>query len=53
MCQTTGPKIDQTERQRNKKLSQDGEARNLSREEHKMTVIMTDRGDETRGDGAK
>ncbi len=33
-----GPKLDQ--RQRNKKLKRDGEARNLSREERMMTAIM-------------
>jgi hypothetical protein len=35
-----GPKLDQAERQRSKKLRRDGEARNLSREERKMTAIM-------------
>ena len=35
-----GPKLDQAERQSNKKLRRDGEARNLSREERKMTAIM-------------
>jgi hypothetical protein len=38
--QAAGPKLDQAERQRNKKLRRDGEARNLSREERKMTAIM-------------
>ncbi len=33
-----GPKLDQAER--NKKLRRDGEARNLSRQERKMTAIM-------------
>jgi hypothetical protein len=40
ICQASGTKLDQDERQRNKKLRQDGEVRNLSREERKMTVIM-------------
>ena len=35
-----GPKLDQAERQRNKKLRRDGKARNLSGEERKMTAIM-------------
>ncbi len=35
-----GPKLDQAERQSNKKLRRDGEARNLSGEERKMTAIM-------------
>ncbi len=35
-----GQKLDQAERQRNKKLRRDGEARNLSREERKITAIM-------------
>ncbi len=39
-AEAAGPKLDQTERQRNKKLRRDGEARNLSREECKMTAIM-------------
>jgi hypothetical protein len=39
-AEAAGPKLDHTERQRNKKLRQDGEARNLSREERKMTAIM-------------
>jgi hypothetical protein len=30
ICQASGTKIDRSERQRNKKLRQDGEARNLS-----------------------
>ena len=39
-AETAGPKLDQAERQRNKKLRLDGEARTLSREERKMTAIM-------------
>ena len=39
-AEAVGPKLDQAERQRNKKLSRDGEAHNLSREERKMTAIM-------------
>ncbi len=39
-AEAAGPKLDQAERQRNKKLRRDGEARNLSREERKMTAIM-------------
>ena len=39
-AETVGPKLDQTERKRNKKLRRDGEARKLSREERKMTAIM-------------
>ena len=41
-AEAAGPTLDpswQTERQRNKKLRWDGEARNLSREERKMTAI--------------
>ena len=38
-AEAAGPKLDQPERQRNKKLRRDGEARNLSREERKMTAI--------------
>jgi hypothetical protein len=38
-AEAAGPKLDHAERQRNKKLSRDGEARNLSQEERKMTVI--------------
>jgi hypothetical protein len=38
-AEAAGPKLDQAERQRNKKLRRNGEARNLSREEHKMTQI--------------
>jgi hypothetical protein len=34
------PKLEQAERQRNKKLRRDGEARNLPREERKMTASM-------------
>ena len=37
-AEAAGPKLDQAERQRNKKLRRDGEARNLSREERKMTA---------------
>ena len=36
-AEAAGPKLDQAERQRNEKLRRDGEARNLSREEHTMT----------------
>ena len=39
-AEAAGPKLDQAERQRNKKLRRDGEARNVSREERKMTAIM-------------
>jgi hypothetical protein len=39
-AEAVGPKLDQAERQRNKKLRRDGEARNLSREERKMTAIV-------------
>ncbi len=39
-AEAAGPKLDQAERQRNKKLRRDGEARNLSRQERKMTAIM-------------
>ena len=39
-AEAEGPKLDRAERQRNKKLRRDGEARNLSREERKVTVIM-------------
>ncbi len=39
-AEAAGPKLDQAERQRNKKLRRDGEARNLSREERKITDIM-------------
>ncbi len=39
-AEAAGPKLDQPERQRNKKLRRDGDARSLSREEHKMTAIM-------------
>ena len=39
-AEAAGPKLDQAERQRNKKLRRDGEARNLSREERKMTASM-------------
>ncbi len=39
-AEAVGPKIDQPERQRNKKLRRDGDARNLSREECKITAIM-------------
>ena len=45
-AEAAGPKLDQAERQRNKKLRRDGEARNLSREERKMTAIMR----QTRGE---
>ena len=38
-AEAAGPKLDQAERQRNKKLRGDGEARNLSREERNMTAI--------------
>jgi hypothetical protein len=41
-AEAAGPKLDQAERQRNKKLMRDGEARtdDLSREQRKMTAIM-------------
>ena len=39
-AEAAGPNLDQAERQWNKKLRQDGEACNLSREERKMTAIM-------------
>ncbi len=39
-AEAAGPKLDQPERQRNKKLRRDGAARNLSREERKMPAIM-------------
>ena len=39
-AEAAGPKFGQAERQRNKKPRRDGEARNLSREERKMTAIM-------------
>ena len=39
-AEAAGPQLDLAERQRNKKLRRDGEARNLSREERKMTAIM-------------
>jgi hypothetical protein len=39
-AEAADPKLDQAERQRHKKLRRDGEARNLSREERKMTAIM-------------
>ena len=39
-AEASGPKLDQAERQRNKKLKPDGEARNLSREEREMTAVM-------------
>ena len=39
-AEAADPKLDQAESQRNKKLKRDGEARNLSREKCKMTVIM-------------
>ena len=39
-AEAAGPKLDQAERQRNKKLRQDGEARNLLREERKMAANM-------------
>jgi hypothetical protein len=39
-AEAAGPKLDQAERQRTKKLRRDGEARNVSREERKMTAIM-------------
>ena len=41
-AEAAGPKLDQdqAERQRHKKRRRDGEARNLSREERKMTAIM-------------
>ena len=39
-AEDTGPPLDQAERQSSKKLRRDGEARNLSREERKMTAIM-------------
>ena len=42
-AEAADPKLDQAEtsdRQRNKKLRRDGEARNVSREERKMTAIM-------------
>ena len=35
-----GPKLEQPEKQRSKKLRRDGEARSLSREERKMRAIM-------------
>jgi hypothetical protein len=38
-AEAAGPKLDQAEWQRNKKLRRDDEARNLSREERKMTAI--------------
>ncbi len=39
-AEAAGPKFDQAERQRHKKLRRDAEALNLSREERKMTAIM-------------
>ena len=39
-AEAAGPKLDQAERQKNKKQRRDGEARSLSREERKMPVIM-------------
>jgi hypothetical protein len=39
-AEAAGPKLDQDERQRTKKMRRDGEARNLSREERKMTASM-------------
>jgi hypothetical protein len=39
-AEAAGTTLDQAERQSNKKLRRDGEARNLSREERKMTAIM-------------
>jgi hypothetical protein len=39
-AEAAGPKLDQAERQRNKKLRRDGEARNLSRAERKKTPII-------------
>jgi hypothetical protein len=39
-AEAAGPKLGQAERQTNKKLRRDGEARSLSREERKMTAIM-------------
>jgi hypothetical protein len=39
-AEAAGPKLDRAAMQRNKKLRRDGEARNLSREERKMTTIM-------------
>jgi hypothetical protein len=39
-AEAAGPKLDQAERQKNKKLRRDGEARNLSQQERKMTAIM-------------
>jgi hypothetical protein len=39
-AEAAGPKLDQAARQRNKKLRRDGDARNPSREERKMTAIM-------------
>jgi hypothetical protein len=35
-----GPKLEQPEEQRSKKLRQDGETRSLSREERRMRAIM-------------
>jgi hypothetical protein len=39
-AEAAGPKLDQAERQRNQKLRRDGEARNLSHAERKMTAVM-------------
>ncbi len=39
-AEAAGPKLEQAESQRNKKLSRDGEARNLTQEERKMTASM-------------
>ena len=39
-AEAADPKLDQAGRQRIKKLRRDGEARNLSQEERKMTAIM-------------
>ena len=54
-AEAAGPKLDQDERQKNKKLRRDGEARNLSREERKMTAIMRQipRGDGAKGEGCQ
>ncbi len=54
-AEAAGPKLDedQAERQRNKKLRRDGEARNLSREE-RIALLSQDDGHPAaeRGDGA-
>ncbi len=39
-AEAAGPKLEQAESQRNKKLRRDGEARNLTQEERKMTASM-------------